>query len=226
MRNVEDFDPSLRNEAFQSHQLILSFLENIQGNESKIKNVATDYHTINLEKNVPSDNHKNLFLIFQNGSGGAKFSYREDKKFTITIYVEKVFDWNKNFACNIANWFKIKHSSFIHEFVHYLDIKEIKNLDSIKGVNLNDLINYYNHSIEIRGHLQQAFYELEYDLKYKYFKKDLLVSKFGNTKESFISKVKKLYFPHEFWKFLTKDNKVKIENAIANKYMEISNILS
>ena len=221
MRQVSDHDLSLRNDAVKSFLLILKFLRELQQNNAKFSSVMPDFKSLDVEKYVPDENHENLLLIFEPGSGGAKFSYREDKKFVIILLIEGVFNWKTEIQKNIAEWFLKKRSSFIHEFVHYLDIKEIKDLENFGGVDRNDLTSYSNNPIEIRGHLQQALHDLELDLEYKSGNRYKKI-KSANTSESFVKLVKTLYFAHDFIKHLSKENEFKLNEILTEIYYTLN----
>ena len=228
MRPVEDYDPSLRNDAVKSFSLILNFLQSIEGKPSAFTDAIPDFKTLDLEKQIPDENHKNLLLVFSPGLTGAKFSYREDRKFVITIFVDGVFNWDREIVKNISEWFIKRRSSFVHEFVHYLDIKEIKDLDTFTGVDRKNLVSYSNNPIELRGHLQQVLHDFELDLEYKTsnnykkFKQLEKTTRDGKTKEGFIKNIKSVYFPSDFLAHLSKENEQKINKALSNKYYEIN----
>lgn len=218
----EDFNQNPRKIALNAFVLILQFLRELKKDKEKIKEVIPDYYSFEVGKYIPEIEFENLLLIFQKGNGGAKFSYREDDKFTITIFINNSFDWKNDLINHVDEWFKNHRSSFIHEFIHYLDIKNEKNLESMTGTDPNDPKSYYNNPFEIHAFLQQGLHELEWDLENKFFNRNLFVKQFGKDKKSFVDKVKRIYFPHEFLKHLSKDSLGKIEKALDDSYNQIN----
>lgn len=73
-------------------------------------------------------------------------------------------------------------SSFVHEYVHYLDNLEA---DILKGYNLRSLRAYYNNKYEFNAHFEQGIYELqEYFETQRRRKEPMSPIKMLNTKKN------------------------------------------
>lgn len=204
-----------------SYRAILDFLWQANSPKSFTKN-----HELDLEKYVPLADHVNLLLIFKPiiGEGGAKFSYREDKKFTITVYVSHISEtkFERDFDEKVKDWFVARRSSYIHEFTHYLDIKDVTDLTSIKVPDPQKEKEYFNHPNEVRAYLFQGISDIENAIEEKLLnKRKLFVREFGTDNTQFISNALKKYFNHKFVSYLTPENRELVKRELGQFYEEL-----
>lgn len=220
----------IRRRAQESFQSILNFLSK----PDALKNFVQIDHKfeLNLEKNVPeSPYHKNLVLIFAPTmtSGGAKFSLRSDGRFTITIFVpfNNTTDiWMRQFPAIVRDWFLKRRSSYVHEFTHYLDIRD-QQLDKVSPPDKSNNVEYYNHPWEIRAFIQQALSDIEHAVEVKLLLKNRKswVREFGMTEGQFIAKAKKNYFNHEFLRYLSPENMKQVDDSLTDLFRELTVVL-
>ena len=208
--------------ALESFRNISNLLITIETNPKSLSSHSKDFHTFDLEKEFNNPLYKNLLLIFEaKPGGGAKFSFREDKKFSITIYVNKFIpNWNYELPRNIYTWFAASRSSFIHEFIHFLEFRQelSDELFKIQSVNVSNNQEYYNHPREISAYTQQGLHDVEWFISFWEPSKQKFIDTFGSTKESFIDSAIKKFFDQRFIKHLTSKNLDELKQAISIEY--------
>jgi len=108
-------------------------------------------------------------------------------------------------------------TSFIHEFIHYLDFKRSK----VFKPNFNEktsLVDYYNHPTEYNAYFQEAATYIV-----NLFKDDNVLNKFKEdfpTFDGFLNWMLGNVFNKDFVKNLNDKNKIKITKRVYNIYSE------
>ena len=214
-----------RRRAMESLRSILNFLST-KDSLRRFLQVGNKFE-LNLEKNVPDNPyHKNLVLVFEPTltSGGAKFSLRSDGRFTITIYVpyrNTKEMWLREFPNHVRDWLLGRRSSYIHEFTHYLDIRD-QQLDKISPPDPNNNKQYYNHPWEVRAFIQQGLSDIEDAVEVKLLNQQKLwVREFGMTENQFVANAMRKYLNPEFLRYLTPENKKLVDEELRMLFQEL-----
>lgn len=201
---------------------ISDILLTIEVKPERLSLYSKDNKTFNLDKLFTDPIYSNLLLIFESGpGGGAKFSYRSDKKFTITIFINKFIpNWNYEFPRNVYSWFSAARSSFVHEFIHYLEFKDKTREDLLKiqSVNVSNNQEYYNHPAEISAFTHQGMHDIEWFITFWEPSKQKFEEVFGKTKDSLVEFAINKFFDKKFIKYLSKENLETLELELESEY--------
>lgn len=155
---------------------------------------------------------KNLILKFEIGGKSAKFSKTTDKKNLITIYIDRPIFSSYKLKQELRDCLLARQSSFIHEFIHFLDF-ENKPLTEI-FVAKNEKENF-THPSEIKAYLYQGLHELICDLENT--PTSIFNKKYGNNFESFQKTALKFFHP-QFLKHSSDETKKLIKKEIQEVY--------
>lgn len=214
--------------AVESFKKVLSFFRQ-QENIGFL--VSHGFKIDNLENYIPLRGlHRKLVLEFKEGRGeGAKLSYNPKGKFILTIffYVPPFSSLQKQFLIpnNAYEMFLERKSSYIHEFVHYLDLSKLpkEELEKINVPNMaKDSVLHYNHPYEIRAYTLQALNLILDYIETKLLDKPERIKKeFGTTKEDFIRIVKTKFLNKDFLYYLKPENLKEVDGLLSLFFIKI-----
>lgn len=112
---------------------------------------------------------------------------------------------------------RIRQPSFIHEFIHYLDITQHPIGNSAKALDAGDITKYFNDPSEYNAYYQEALEAVENILS-----NDTFAKVFENqTADEFIKYVKDRIANDQFVKFLEPKYERKLDKRLARFYTEV-----
>jgi hypothetical protein len=201
---------------------------NASGNELEIKDIDGEYSDLILQI-FPSKNPKKWYQAVAEKD----VDNLEDETTTIKIFLPNKPDLIRQVQKdNKDGWIE---ESFIHEFIHYLDLKRFKNkktlhaaLGTEKIFKREGIFKYVNHPLELNAYYQQAVSNYEdifyYTLElYNKDKEQDFYETYLETFDSFMKDFKKYTSGtfKEFFENLTPKNQQKIKKRLYGLYMNL-----
>lgn len=175
------------------------------------------FYSFNFNEDIFELEKDSLYFTFKptNKQPHAKLTKLEDETFIIILFATYPLGlinkeaWSQFLKKNWRNILISQKSSFIHEYIHYLDLREEK--EDVYVPNVEDDIEYYNHPKEIRAFIAQGLSELETYIENTLLNKQAkFQQKFGNSLDSFL-KVAVAFFNRRFIQHL-KDKEVVLKH--------------